>query len=80
MGASAYMTSKLGMIALSVTNVHAREAARCGKEDVLVNACCPGWCKTDMASDPNAPLTAAHGEEIHLFLSLLPPGSPGGEF
>ena len=77
-GASAYMTSKVGVIAL--TKVHAREAARLGKEDVLVNACCPGWCKTDMTSDPKAPLTAAQGAETPVFLSLLPPGSPSGEF
>ena len=78
-GASAYMTSKVGVTAL--TKVHAREAARFGKEDILVNACCPGWCQTDIASDNSkAPLTAAQGAETPVFLSLLPPGSPSGEF
>ena len=75
---TAYGTSKVGMTAL--TKVYARQAARLGKDDVLVNACCPGWCQTDMASGSNAPLTAAQGAETPVHLALLPPGSPNGEF
>ena len=78
MGASAYMTSKVGVTALA--KVYAREAARLGKDDVLVNACCPGWCQTDMSSGLNAPLTAAQGAETPVHLALLPPGSPNGDF
>ena len=74
---TAYGTSKVGMTAL--TKVNAREAARLGKEDVLVNACCPGWCQTDMSSH-SGPLTAAQGAETPVYLALLPPASPNGEF
>ena len=51
------------------------------KEDVLINACCPGWVKTDMAGDV-APLTPDQGVETPILLPspLLPPGSPTGEF
>ena len=77
-GMSAYMTSKIGVTAL--TKVYAREAARLGKDDVLVNACCPGWCQTDMTSGSNAPFTAAQGAETPVHLALLPPGSPSGEY
>eukprot|EP00731_Ephydatia_muelleri_P006554 Em0003g802a len=77
-GTSAYMVSKAGVIAL--TKVYAREAAKLGKDDVLVNACCPGWCQTDMSSGSKAPFTAAQGAETPVHLALLPPGSPTGEF
>ena len=43
--------------------VHARELAVLGKEDVLINACCPGWVKTDMAGD-KAPLSPDQVQEI----------------
>ena len=50
-----------------------------GKEDVLINCCCPGHVRTDMAG-PNAPLSPEEGAETPVFLALLPPGSPSGEF
>ena len=74
---SAYGVSKVGVTAL--TMVHAREIAKSGKEDVLVNACCPGWVKTDMAGS-GAPLSPDEGAETPVHLALLPPGSPSGEF
>ena len=74
---TAYGTSKVGMTALA--KVYAREAARLGKDDVLVNACCPGWCQTDMSSH-SGPNTAAQGADTPVHLALLPPGSPSGEF
>lgn len=48
---SAYGVSKVGVSAL--TDVYARSMPR----GVTINACCPGWCKTDMAGDkaPRAP-------------------------
>ena len=49
------------------------------KEDVLVNACCPGWVKTDMAGQ-NAPLTPDQGAETPVLCALLPSGSPTGKF
>lgn len=72
-----YGTSKVGVTAL--TKIQAREMARCGQEDILVNACCPGWVRTDMAGD-KAPLTPDQGAETPVHLALLPPGSPTGEF
>ena len=59
--------------------VHAREMSGSGKEDVLVNACCPGWVKTDMAGD-RATLTPDQGAETPVMLAFLPHGSPTGEF
>ena len=49
-----------------------------GKEDILVNCCCPGWVKTDMAGN-KALLTPDQGAETPVFLAFLPPGSPSGE-
>lgn len=52
-----------------------------GKKDILINACCPGWVRTDMAG-PKAPLSPEEGAETPVMLALLPPaaGSPSGEF
>lgn len=63
----------------ALTKIHAKELAASGKEDILVNACCPGWVKTDMAG-PQAPKTPDQGAETPVMLALLPPGSPTGEF
>ena len=69
--------SKLGIIALS--EIIVQEMIASGKTDILVNACCPGWCRTDMAGD-NAPQSADQGAETPVHLALLPAGSPTGEF
>ena len=74
---TAYGVSKVGMTAL--TKVHAREAAKLESQDVLVNACCPGWVRTDMAGY-NASLSPDEGAETPVLLALLPPNSPNGEF
>ena len=71
---TAYGTSKVGMTAL--TKVIARQAA--SMDDVLVNACCPGWVATDMAGS-NAALSPDQGAETPIFLTSLPAGSPTGE-
>lgn len=69
--------AKIGVNAL--TRIHSRELAKLGNEDILVNACCPGWVKTDMA-DELAPLSPDQGAETPLYLALLPPESPTGQF
>jgi NAD(P)-dependent dehydrogenase (short-subunit alcohol dehydrogenase family) len=74
---TAYGMSKVGVTAL--TKVHALEIAASGREDVLINSCCPGWVRTDMAGD-KAPLSPNEGAETPVFLALLPAGSPSGEF
>jgi carbonyl reductase 1 len=46
---------------------------------VLMNSCCPGWVRTDMAG-PNADLSPAEGAETPVHLCFLPAGSPNGVF
>jgi NAD(P)-dependent dehydrogenase (short-subunit alcohol dehydrogenase family) len=45
--------------------------------DVLVNAACPGWVRTDMGSD-RAPLSVAEGADTPLWLATLPAGGANG--
>ena len=72
-----YGTSKVGTTALA--KIHARQFASSEKEDILVNACCPGYCKTDMTSQRGSQ-HADVGAETVAHLALLPSGSPTGEF
>lgn len=48
---------------------------------ILLNACCPGWVRTDMAG-PKAPKSPEEGAVTPVYLSLLPPGAtePHGKF
>ena len=66
----------------ALNNVYAREAARLGgKDNDSVNACTPGFCKTDMTSSSSSigSTAAAEGADKPVHLALLPPGSPTGE-
>ena len=45
--------------------------------DVLVNAACPGWVRTDMGSD-RAPLSVEEGADTPLWLATLPAGGDNG--
>lgn len=56
-----YSTSKNGVSAL--TRIWAREWT-----DFQINACCPGWCRTNMAGD-KAPKSAAEGAETPVWLA-----------
>ena len=69
---TAYGVSKLGVTVMS--RIHAKWLREQGKNDVLLNACCPGWVKTDMAG-PNAPKTPDQGAETPVYLALLPVGA-----
>uniref|UniRef100_A0A3P8SW71 carbonyl reductase (NADPH) n=1 Tax=Amphiprion percula TaxID=161767 RepID=A0A3P8SW71_AMPPE len=48
---------------------------------ILVNACCPGWVRTDMTSE-KAPKSPDEGAITPVYLALLPPGAtePHGKF
>lgn len=48
---------------------------------ILLNACCPGWVRTDMAG-PKAPKSPEEGAVTPVYLALLPPGAtePHGKF
>ena len=70
-----YRVSMLGKMAL--TRLTACQVST--MDDILVNACCPGWVKTDMAG-PKAPLSPDEGAETPVYLTTLPAGSPSGKF
>ncbi|XP_051870296.1 carbonyl reductase [NADPH] 1-like [Pristis pectinata] len=71
----AYGVTKLGVTVLS--KIHARRLSKERAADkILLNACCPGWVKTDMAG-PNAPGTAEEGAVTLVYLALLPEGAEG---
>ncbi|XP_037687679.1 carbonyl reductase [NADPH] 3 isoform X3 [Choloepus didactylus] len=68
---SAYGVSKLGVTVLS--RIQARSLEEKRKVDrILLNACCPGWVKTDMAGDFGS-RTAEEGAKTPVYLALLPP-------
>jgi carbonyl reductase 1 len=67
---SPYWVSKIGTNAL--TRVLARlEANNPNRTGVLVNACCPGFCRTDLAG-PKAPRSPEQGADVAVYLALLP--------
>lgn len=77
---TAYGVSKTGLTVLS--RIHARRLTQERPGDqVLLNACCPGWVRTDMAG-PNATKSPDEGAVTPTYLALLPAGAaqPHGEF
>ena len=71
-----YGMSKVGMSAL--TFVWARKLKG---SDVIINAVCPGWVKTDLGGE-KASRTPDQGAEAPVYLATLPAAveSPNGEF
>lgn len=77
---SAYGVTKIGVTVLS--RIHARKINEQRRGDkILLNACCPGWVRTDMAG-PKAPKSPEEGAETPVYLALLPPDATGphGQF
>lgn len=77
---TAYGVTKIGVTVLS--RIYARKLSeqRAG-DKILLNACCPGWVRTDMAG-PKAPKSPEEGAETPAYLALLPSDAEGphGQF
>ena len=74
-----YGLSKIGVTIMS--RIHANWLKEHGKQDILLNCCCPGWVHTDMGG-PRAPKTPDEGAQTPIRLASLEEGtnSPHGEF
>uniref|UniRef100_A0A7S3UQU3 Carbonyl reductase n=2 Tax=Oxyrrhis marina TaxID=2969 RepID=A0A7S3UQU3_OXYMA len=70
-----YGVSKAAVHALTRIHAKALEPSK-----VSVNACCPGWCKSDMAGFEKPPKTAEQGADTPLWLALGIDGAPTGRF
>ncbi|XP_037687712.1 carbonyl reductase [NADPH] 1-like [Choloepus didactylus] len=72
---TAYGVSKISVTVLS--RIQARKLNEQRRSDkILLNACCPGWVRTDMAG-PNATKSPEEGAETPVYLALLPPDAEG---
>jgi len=74
---SAYGMSKVGVSVM--TFIQQRQLN--SKDDIIVNACCPGYVDTDMTSHKGHK-TINQGADTPLYLAMLPPNtnSPKGDF
>ena len=72
--APAYSVSKAALNMLTV-----QLAAELRGTDILINAACPGWVRTEMGG-PGAPRAVEQGAETPIWLATLPKGGPTGSF
>ena len=83
---SPYQMSKMGVILM--TFILAKQLQQKDKDNhILVNACCPGICKTDLLKEMHLPAgvvnsSAQDGSATPLYLAMLPQGleEPNGKF
>ncbi|NXM69466.1 CBR1 reductase, partial [Serilophus lunatus] len=77
---TAYGVSKIGVTVLSRIQARLLSQQRAGQH-ILLNACCPGWVRTDMAG-PKATKSPEEGAETPVYLALLPSdaAAPHGQF
>jgi NAD(P)-dependent dehydrogenase (short-subunit alcohol dehydrogenase family) len=73
-GWPAYSLSKTALNALTVGL-----ASEMRGTNILVNAVCPGWVRTDMGG-PGASRTVEKGAETPVWLATLPANGPSGGF
>lgn len=73
-GAPAYSVSKAGLNMLTL-----KLAQDLKGSGILVNACCPGWVKTEMGG-PGATREVEEGADTPIWLALLPNDGPTGGF
>ncbi|XP_055276480.1 carbonyl reductase [NADPH] 1-like [Moschus berezovskii] len=70
-----YGVTKIGVTALS--RIQARKLSeQRGGDKILLNACCPGWVRTDMGGS-KAPKSLEEGAETPVYLALLPSDAEG---
>lgn len=71
--------SKVSLIAATI--IQQRSFDQNPNRDIIVNACCPGYIKTDMTLNRGAG-TAEQGADTPIYLATLGPNvkSPRGEF
>lgn len=70
---TAYGTTKIGVTVLSRIQAHILTKTRAA-DGILLNACCPGWVRTDMAGS-KAPKSPEEGAQTPTYLALLPVGA-----
>ncbi|XP_066563103.1 carbonyl reductase [NADPH] 1 [Amia ocellicauda] len=75
-----YGVSKIGVTVLSRIQAWKIQRER-PQDNILINACCPGWVRTDMAG-LQATKSPDEGAITPVYLALLPPGAeqPHGQF
>ncbi|XP_070990750.1 carbonyl reductase [NADPH] 1-like [Oncorhynchus clarkii lewisi] len=70
---TAYGTTKIGVTVLSRIQAHFLTKTRAA-DGILLNACCPGWVRTDMAGS-KALKSPEEGAQTPTYLALLPEGA-----
>lgn len=73
-GTSGYGLSKTALNGLTI-----KLAAELREDNILVNAVCPGWVRTEMGGS-SAPRAVEQGAETIVWVSMLPDDGPSGEF